>query len=52
VEDLWPRRRRFVNESALAVTVMFHPAIDSGSDVSAVGHAPRAIRKAFATLRD
>jgi len=52
VEDLWPRRLRFVNESALAVTVMFHPAIDGGSDVSAFGHAPRAIRKAFATLRD
>jgi hypothetical protein len=31
---------------------MFHPAIDGGSDVSAFGHAPRAIRKAFATLRD
>jgi hypothetical protein len=52
VEELWPRRLRFVSDSGLFITVMFHPAIDGGTDVSAFGHAPRAVRKAFATLRD
>jgi hypothetical protein len=51
-EELWPRRLRFVSDSGLFLTVMFHPAGDGGTDVSAFGHAPRAIRKAFATLRD
>ena len=52
VEELAPRRLRFVDASGLDVTVMFRPAIDGGTDVSAFGQAPRAIRKAFATLRD
>jgi hypothetical protein len=52
VEDLWPRRLRFVSDSGFFITVMFHPATDGGTDVSAFGHAPRAVRKAFATLRD
>ena len=52
IEDLWPRRLRFVSDSGLFITVMFHPASDGGTDVSAFGHAPRAVRKAFATLRD
>jgi hypothetical protein len=51
-EELWPRRLRFVSDSGLLLTVMFHPAADGGTIVSAFGHAPRAVRKAFATLRD
>jgi hypothetical protein len=52
VEELWPRRLRFLSDSGLFITVMFHSASDGGTDVSAFGHAPRAVRKAFATLRD
>ena len=53
LDDEWrPRRLRFVSGSGLAVTVMFHPANDGGTIVTAFGHAPRAVRKAFATLRD
>ena len=52
VEDVWPRRLRFVSDSGLFITVMFHPAAPGGTDVLAFGHAPRAVRKAFATLRD
>jgi hypothetical protein len=52
VEDISPRRLRFVSGSGLFITVMFHPAADGGTDVSAFGHAPRSVRKAFATLRD
>jgi hypothetical protein len=52
VDELWPRRLRFVSDAGLFVTVMFHPASDGGTNVSAFGHAPRAVRKAFATLRD
>jgi hypothetical protein len=52
VEELWARRMRFVSDSGLFITVMFHPAFDGGTDVSAFGHAPRAVRKAFATLTD
>ena len=52
VEDISPRRLRLVSDSGLFITVMFHPAADGGTDVSAFGHAPRAVRKAFATLRD
>jgi hypothetical protein len=52
VEELWPRRMRFVSDSGLFITLMFHPASDGGTDISAFGHAPRAVRKAFATLSD
>lgn len=52
VEDVVPRRLRFHSDTGLDVTVMFHPALDGGSDVSAFGQAPRSIRKAFAALRD
>ena len=52
VEEIQPRRLRFRDDSGLDVTVMFHPSIDGGCDVSAFGRAPRAVRKAFATLRD
>jgi hypothetical protein len=52
VEEIRPRRLRFVRGSGLMVTVMFHPAADGGTIVTAFGHAPRAVRKAFATLRD
>jgi len=52
VEELWPRRLRFARGSGLMITVMFHPAADGGTVVTAFGHAPRAVRQAFATLRD
>ena len=52
VDELWPRRLRFADGSGLLVTVMFLPAADGGTIVTAFGHAPRAVRKAFATLRD
>jgi hypothetical protein len=51
-EEIRPRRLRFVSDSGLFITVMFHPSRDGGTDVSAFGHGPRAIRKAFATLSD
>ncbi len=52
IEDIAPRRLRFRSDTGLDVTVMFHPALDGGSDVSAFGQAPRGVRKAFANLRD
>jgi hypothetical protein len=52
VDELWPRRLRFVSDSGLMLTVMFQPALDEGTIITAFGHAPRAVRKAFATLRD
>ena len=52
VEEIEPRRLRFAGASGLRITVMFHPAVDGGTVLTAFGHAPRAIRKAFATLRD
>jgi hypothetical protein len=52
VDEIRPRRMAFRSDSGLILTVMFHPASDGGTDVSAFGHAPRAIRKAFATLTD
>lgn len=51
-EEIWPRRLRFVSDTGLFITVMFHPAADGGTEVSAFGHGPRAVRKAFATLSD
>ena len=51
-EEIWPRRLRFVGVTGLYITVMFHPAVDGGTEVSAFGHGPRAVRKAFATLTD
>ena len=51
-EEIWPRRLRFVSDTGLVITVMFHPASDGGTEVSAFGHGPRAVRKAFATLSD
>lgn len=51
-EEIWPRRLRFVSITGLYITVMFHPALDGGTEVSAFGHGPRAVRKAFATLTD
>jgi hypothetical protein len=52
VDEVSPRRLRFLSDSGLMLTVMFHPAVDDGTIVTAFGHAPRAVRKAFATLRD
>jgi hypothetical protein len=52
VEEIQPRRLRFRHDLGLDVTVMFHPAVDGGCEVSAFGRAPRRVRKAFATLRD
>jgi Domain of unknown function (DUF1707) len=51
-EEVWPRRLRFVSDTGLVITVMFHAANDGGTEVSAFGHGPRAVRKAFATLSD
>ena len=51
VDEIHPRRMRFRDDRGLEVTVMFHPAGDA-TDVSAFGEAPRAVRKAFAELRD
>src|SRR4051812_41438396 len=51
-EEIWPRRLRFVSDTGLFITVMFHPAADGGTEVSAFGHGPRGVRRAFATLSD
>jgi hypothetical protein len=51
-EEIRPRRLRFVSDGGLFITVMFHPAEDGGTEVSAFGHGPRAVRKAFAKLSD
>ena len=51
-DEQWPRRLRFVRAGGLIVTVLFHPSSDGGTIITAFGHAPRAVRKAFATLRD
>jgi hypothetical protein len=51
-DDVNRRRLRFTNHSGLIVTVMLFPAPGGGTTVSAFGHANRAIRKAFANLRD
>jgi hypothetical protein len=47
-----PRRLTFAGPARQEVTVMFLPAIDGGTTVSASGRAKRAVRKAFANLRD
>jgi Domain of unknown function (DUF1707) len=47
-----PRRLSFAGPMGQEVTVMFLPAIDGGTKVSASGRAKRAVRKAFANLRD
>jgi hypothetical protein len=52
VGDVPPRRLVFADQDGLVVTVMFHQAAGAGTDVSAFGVAPRAVRKAFATLTD
>jgi hypothetical protein len=52
IEEMAPRRLAFADGAGLRVTVMFHPAVDGGTDVSAFGEAQRAVRKAFATLSD
>jgi hypothetical protein len=51
-DEVEPRRLLFVDHEGLTVTVLFHPSRDGGTDVSAFGHARRAVRKAFAQLRD
>jgi len=51
-EEVEPRRLLFVSDHGLRVTVMFVPAQDGGTEVSAFGHAPRAVRRAFANLSD
>jgi Domain of unknown function (DUF1707) len=51
-DEVWPRRLRFVSDTGLFITVIFHPSTDGGTEVSAFGHGPRTIRKAFATLSD
>ncbi|MDQ4126328.1 MAG: DUF1707 domain-containing protein [Actinomycetota bacterium] len=52
VADVEPRLLRFASSRGLVVTVMLHPAVDGGTDVSSFGHAPRRVRRAFASLRD
>ena len=52
VDELPPRRLIFSSDRGERVTLMLHPDQAGGTDVSAFGHAPRAIRKAFAELRD
>jgi hypothetical protein len=52
VDEIAPRRLRFRADPDMHVTVMFHASLLGGTDVSAFGEAPRAIRKAFAELRD
>jgi hypothetical protein len=51
-EEIRPRRLRFVSDRDLFITVIFHPTEDGGTEVSAFGHGPRAVRKAFAKLSD
>jgi hypothetical protein len=51
-EERNPLRLFFVSNAGNSLTVTFHAARDGGTIVTAFGHAPRAIRKAFATLRD
>ncbi len=52
IDDVPPRRLVFEAPGRLRVTVLFHAAADGGTEVSAFGEAPRAVRKAFATLAD
>jgi uncharacterized protein DUF1707 len=52
VEEIVPRRLVFQSDTGDLVTVMFHPAHNGGTEVSAFGHAPRSVRKAFARLSD
>jgi hypothetical protein len=49
---LLARPQRRVVEEGTAVDALGHPALDDGTIVTARRHAPRPIRKAFATLRD
>jgi hypothetical protein len=51
-EEIWPRRLRFISDTGLYITALFHPASDGGTEVSAFGRGPRSVRKAFATLSD
>lgn len=51
-EEIVPRRLGFARSGEERVTVLFHPAEDGGTDISAFGMAPGAIRRAFATLSD
>lgn len=46
-----PRQLHF-RSGHLRVGVLLHPASDGGTIIAAFGEAPRAIRKAFAALRD
>jgi Domain of unknown function (DUF1707) len=52
VQEIPPRRMVFYDGGSREVTVLFHPAPDGGTYLTAFGHAGRAVRKAFATLRD
>ncbi|MDA0158741.1 hypothetical protein OM076_00575 [Solirubrobacter ginsenosidimutans] len=51
-EERRPLRLFFVSNAGNSLTVTFREARDGGTIVTAFGHAPRAVRKAFATLRD
>ena len=52
VDEVPPRRLQFAAEDGCRVTVMFHPLGSTGTELDAFGDAPRAVRKAFAQLRD
>ena len=47
-----PRRLMFELGDGSHVGVVVHPALDGGTILAAFGQAPRAVRKAFASLRD
>jgi hypothetical protein len=51
-EERSPLRLFFVSNAGNSLTVTFRAARDGGTIVTAFGHAPMAIRKAFAKLRD
>ncbi len=47
-----PMRIEFLSRSGHGLTVTFRSSFGGGTIVTAFGHAPRAVRKAFATMRD
>ena len=33
-EEIWPRRLRFISDTGLYITVLFHPGSDDGTEVT------------------
>jgi hypothetical protein len=53
IDEVPPRRLIFSSTAGgNRVTLMLHPDQRGGTQLDAFGHAPRAVRKAFAELRD